>query len=306
MKHLFEEKGINNDVVTLSDLIADKILTDAPKRQKNISGVTGSVFVENTLDVNLCGEIKGIEKLKVHYILYLFDNMGEYSLWYRTSKPNDEVYHYNSYSDYDKKEIQIVSAYIDGVIHTDFAESILHEITHLYQIGMGMEKRVRLYEKVIEMCQEKDDVAVAVARTVYYTFKHEQDAMVHQFYANLLQNKPFGNVENILLKSEYGNALYFLEDVKTNKEEAAKYIKELGFTVGQWNKRIHYGYKRFKQKLYNAYLLYTQQNNNFDIQKESKTFEINLRGKVIFDEYLREANKRYGDIKLMNESIYTF
>lgn len=168
-----------------------------------------------------------------------------------------------------------------------------------------MEKRKSLYDKAIELCLNQNEVAQAVGRTVYYTFNHEQDAMVHQFYGHLVQVQPSTNsFKDQCEESEYGTALDYLYIVNHNKEEAKQYIKQLGLTVESWNKRIHFGYKRFKQKLYNAFLLYSQESSNFNITNEGKTFEINLRGRIMFDKYLREARKCYGNVIFGIESIY--
>lgn len=303
---LRETKSISGDVVRLGDLLADKILEDASKQSKKISKITGAMFVENDITQNLYGEIDSIETLKVHYILYFFKDMSEYNQWLKTVSLNDDVMHYNSYADYESKTMQIVSVYINGQIHTDFKENILHELTHLYQYGKGMEKRVNLYDKVISMCSCDDYMAIAVAKTVYYTFKHEQDAMAHQFYAYLCQENPSSEIDEILENSEYGRALDYLYVINNNKEEAKPFIKELGFTIEQWNKRIYYGYKRFRQKLYNAFLYYMQTMTYPKLKNESKTFEINLRGQIVFDCFLREARRKYGNVELAVESIYHF
>lgn len=306
VKRIVEEKSINSDIVNLSDLIADKILKQAPLKQTQISKINGALFVEGEFIQNVYGEIKGINELTVHYILYRFENKGEYRQWLRTVISNDESEHYNNYADYNEKYIQIVSGYIGDIIMTDFAENILHEITHLYQYGMGLKKRVNLYDAAVILCRTDNEVAQAVGRTVYYTFAHEQDAMVHQFYGNLLQTKTNERFEDICENNtEYGNALDYLYIVNNNKEEAKQYIKRLGFTIEQYNKRIYFGYKRFKQKLYNAYLFYnSQKNKDFGIKNESKTFEINLSKQAIFDKLMNEAKSKYGKIVYGIEKFY--
>lgn len=308
MSNIQETKSISNDVVNLSDLIADKILRQVPLKQTQVSKINGALFVEGEFIQNVYSEINGIDKLTVHYILYRFENKGEYNQWLRTVSINNEPKHYNSYVDYEEKYLQIVSAYIGNVIMTDFAENILHEITHLYQYGMGMKKRVNLYNDVIKLCGNNDSIAQAVGRTVYYTFKHEQDAMVHQFYGNLLQTQTNEDFENICEdNSEYGNALDYLYVVNNNKDDAKRYIQQLGFSFEQYNKRIYFSYKRFKQKLYNAYILYiSQKHNDFDIKNESKTFELNLSKQIIFDKLMREAKEKYGKIIFGIENIYKF
>lgn len=308
MSNIQETKSISNDVVNLSDLIADKILRQVPLKQTQVSKINGALFVEGEFIQNVYSEINGIDKLTVHYILYRFENKGEYNQWLRTVSINNEPKHYNSYVDYEEKYLQIVSAYIGNVIMTDFAENILHEITHLYQYGMGMKKRVNLYNDVIKLCGNNDSIAQAVGRTVYYTFKHEQDAMVHQFYGNLLQTQTNEDFENICEdNSEYGNALDYFYVVNNNKDDAKRYIQQLGFSFEQYNKRIYFSYKRFKQKLYNAYILYiSQKHNDFDIKNESKTFELNLSKQIIFDKLMREAKEKYGKIIFGIENIYKF
>lgn len=304
MKQINEELSISNDVVNLSDLIADKILIDAPKQRKQISSVNHAIFVENNLTIDLYGEIKGLSHLTVHYILYIFDTLKEYSLFLRNVIPDDNVKNYNSWSDYNESFIQIVSCYVNGKIYRDFVEGILHEITHLYQYGQGMQKRENLYNEVIKMCSATDYVASSVGRTVYYTFNHEQDAMVHQFYGYLLQEKPFGNWDDIIENSELGNAMDVLYIVNNNKQKAVKFIKQLGFSVSQWNKRIHFGYIRFKQKLFNAYKFYQSQ-KTINLQNESHTFEINLTTQIEFDKYWRKSIKKYGNIDFGTETIYS-
>lgn len=305
-KLIKEAKSINSDVVNISDLIADKILKQAPLKQTQISKINGTLFVEGEFVQNLYGEMNGLDNLTVHYILYRFEDKGEYRQWLRTITANGETKHYNSYADYDKKYLQIVSGYIGDIIMSDFAENILHEITHLYQYGNGMEKRVNLYDDTIELCKSNNEIAQAVGRTIYYTFTHEQDAMVHQFYGKLLQTNTNSTFEDICEdNSEYGNALDYLYIVNHNKEKAKQYIKQIGFTIEEYNKRIHFGYKRFRQKLYNAYLLYNQEkNNHFDIRNESKTFELNLSKQVVFDKMIKEAKAKYGEIVYGIENIY--
>lgn len=133
MAKIEEIKSINNDIVNLSNILADKILLQASHKQVQISKITGALFVEGEFTQNLYGEIQDIDTLTVHYILYRFESIGEYNQWLRTVSLKDDVKNYNSYADYEEKFLQIVSAYIGDTIMTDFAENILHEIT-VYEI----------------------------------------------------------------------------------------------------------------------------------------------------------------------------
>ena len=79
-----ETKSISNDVVNLSDLIADKILRQVPLKQTQVSKINGALFVEGEFVQNLYDEINGIDRLTVHYILYSFENKDKYNKWLRT------------------------------------------------------------------------------------------------------------------------------------------------------------------------------------------------------------------------------
>ena len=134
-----------------------------------------------------------------------------------------------------------------------------------------------------------------------------KSTFIKRFIENLVVPNINDDFEKLIIdNSEYGNANKSLKIVNQYKEKAIEAIKELGFNVEQYNKRIHYGYKRFKQKLYNAYLLYSQQKNSFDITNESKTFELNLKSQIFFHNFLMEAMKKHGDVDLNTEIIYSF
>ena len=77
MSNIQETKSISNDVVNLSDLIADKILRQVPLKQTQDSIINGALIVEGEVVQNLYDEIKGIDRLTVHDILYRFKNKVE-------------------------------------------------------------------------------------------------------------------------------------------------------------------------------------------------------------------------------------
>lgn len=264
-KILAERKGINDSIVDLSDAIADRILLDVPKQAVMVSTVLNEPYVEGDFVQKLNGEIDGLEEIKVHYLLYSFGVPSKYNMWYDFVKVGNEPKNYNSYADYDNGEIQIVSTYIGDKIMPSFAENILHEITHLYQYGKGMEKRNDLYHNAIMMAQSRNRLTSAIGKTIYYTFSHEQDAMVHQFYGFLLQNKGILGFNEALRHSEYANAVNALKEALDLKGDAAEVIKQTGLSVKQWKMRVHFGYKRFKQKMYNVYLRWFQERERRNI-----------------------------------------
>ena len=93
--------------------------------------------------------------------------------------------------------------------------------------------------------------------------------------------------------------------IKSNKNEASKYIYGLGMTIKQWNYRIHYQYKRFKQKLYNAFLRYTVIDKK-QVVIENKGYDINLRHIISAQMEVDELFKRFPNIDWGIEGIYIF
>ena len=87
---------------------------------------------------------------------------------------------------------------------------------------------------------------------------------------------------------------------------ADKILKQAPLKQTQISKiNIYFGYKRFKQKLYNAYLFYNfQKNKEYDFKNESKSFEINLSKLAVFDRLMNEAKSKYGKIAYGMEKFY--
>lgn len=305
MENLWETKSISDSVVNLSDIIADRILEDAPKRQKKLSRINKTVYVEGDLRHLVSDILNGIDFLKIHYILYIFENETEKSLFYRNISEKDSS-NLNCWSDYETGSMQIVSSYVDGKIDSEFGETILHEVTHLYQYSQGLGKNESFYDNVVKMAQSSNPIERAVGFATYYTFRHEQDAMVHQFYGYLLQNNIDGqSFDNLLKHSEYNKAIEALNIIKDNKKEASKYIYKLGIDIRQWNYRIHYQFKRFRQKLYNAFIRYTVIDQNKTVD-ENKGRDINLRYIIKSQMAINEIFEHYPNIEFGIEKIYEF
>lgn len=204
------------------------------------------------------------------------------------------------------KRMQIVSSYINGAIDKEFFQDILHEMEHLYQYSRGFEKNESFYDKAIKLASSTNRVERAVGFVTYYTFRHEQDAMVHQFYGYLLQNDTLNkSFDELLRQSEYSKALAALEIVKRNKKEAGQYVYKLGINIRQWNYRVHYQYKRFRQKLYNAFLRHAVIDQKKTVS-ENKCRDINLRNIIVGHLELEKLFERYPRIQYGIESIYEF
>ena len=75
----------------------------------------------------------------------------------------------------------------------------------------------------------------------YYSFQHEIDAFVHQFYGFLKQEKPNHlNFEQLLNYSEYINALSAYKFVynKRNDKKVMNWINYLGYDRKSYFKRL--------------------------------------------------------------------
>ena len=206
MLSLNEYKNVSDDVYQFAVEIYNKILDDADIQQMQKSHVNGFLFVQNTLlldNSNIKWIFNNINSLKLTYVLYVSETTREYN--YIMQNIDADA---NSESDYDNKSITIVSGYIDGYIASDFLSNICHEVNHLYEYDKGREKRVDLYDKVRELIGFQKDEAYIVGNAIYYSFHHEIDAFVHEFYGFLNQEKSNHlNFEQLLKYSEYMNAL---------------------------------------------------------------------------------------------------
>lgn len=140
-------------------------------------------FIENEFQIKIGGYLRNGDTLTVHYIMYCLETQREYYILMLKLGKNA-----NSEADSETNTIKIVSAFIGDGVSEDFYETISHELEHLYQYGKGMKKREGLYDRAVAMANSKDDSSKYVGLGCYYSFKHEQDAFVHQFYT-FLQKK---------------------------------------------------------------------------------------------------------------------
>ena len=300
MVSLNEYKNISDDVYQFSVDLYHKILNDADIRQMQKSRVNGFLFVQNTLllnNTNVKWIFNNIDSLKVNYILYVSETTKEYN--YIMQNIDADA---NSESDYDNKSITIVSGYIDDSISPDFLSNICHEVNHLYEYDNGREKRVDLYDKVRELIAMKNNDAYIVGNAFYYSFQHEIDAFVHQFYGFLKQEKPNHlDFEQLLNYSEYMNALSAYKFVynKRNDKKVMNWINYLGYDRKSYFKRLKYGLKKLFTKIKNAYLRYKLENRQMT---EGAIHRLQNNEKI----RLEECKKYNQDITWGLEIIYNF
>ena len=300
MVSLNEYKNISDDVYQFSVDLYHKILNDADIRQMQKSRVNGFLFVQNTLllnNTNVKWIFNNIDSLKVNYILYVSETTKEYN--YIMQNIDADA---NSETDYDNKSITIVSGYIDDYISPDFLSNICHEVNHLYEYDNGREKRVDLYDKVRELIAMKNNDAYIVGNAFYYSFQHEIDAFVHQFYGFLKQEKPNHlDFEQLLNYSEYMNALSAYKFVynKRNDKKVMNWINYLGYDRKSYFKRLKYGLKKLFINIKNAYLRYKLENRQMT---EGAIHRLQNNEKI----RLEECKKYNQDITWGLEIIYNF
>lgn len=251
---LNEYKNISDISADLSNEIYRAILDNASDHSATKlkkSDITGALYVENSFNINVNRYFKGLSELNVCYTLYYCRDAKAYnSLMYTIGSDA------NSYGDYDDKSIKIVSGFIDGEISTDFLQTIYHEVNHLYEYDNGRKKKIDLYSEAVKLAMDNDIDVMMTARALYYSFRHERDAFVHQFYGFLKQTNADLPFEDALSYSEYKNAKRCYDYVvnSQNNKAVIATINRLGYGKRDFIKRIKFGLNSLKRKMANAYL----------------------------------------------------
>ena len=300
---LVEWKNVSNNVKAVGDEIVDMIF-NATKRQIEsdsikLSPALGYPYAEGSFDYSFKdGTFGTLDTIKVSYTVYLIDSYEGYNAIIR----GENTMQLNSESDYEGKKMRIVSGLVGGYLAKDFTENVYHELNHLYEYSQGMQKNVNLYDTVINVVNGEiaaDELTQQIALTIYYTFKHEQDAFVHQFYGFLTQEHPHGEFDELIRYSEYPRLESALGSVmkKSNGSvvEIEKRLGVFGLTIAKYNKRISYGLPRLERKLKNAFRRYCI---------EYRQTEMRVRIDKIF--LKEDLSKRYRGIDWMYEQHFTF
>lgn len=288
---LFEYKSVSDEVNKLVKFIGNKIITETNRDLKAKSSTTNGLFVENTFIVSVNNFLKNGNKLTVNYIMYYTETQREYNILTR-----------NQYSeaDEDTNTIRIISGFINGEISDDFYETIAHELNHLFHYGMGMEKRVDIYNKTKELLKlgRNDIDAYYVGVCMYYSFKHEQDAFAQQYYSRLMFMKPKSDFNEIMSKGPHlnlENAYNVLLKIK-DKDDTLDAINYLGYSRKNFLNLVKYRKKRFLNKIQNVVKRYCEE-----------TTELNAEAMINLQNQRLDESDKYGyDIKWGRESLYVF
>lgn len=285
---LNEYKNISDDVMDVSKKIYQEILQQCETLKLYKSRFTNTVYNEGTITVN---------NITIDFLMYYLDTIGEYNRFMEMLGQDA-----NSYTDYDNRYIKIVSGFIAGYPSPDFLGNIAHEVNHLFEYNNGREKRVDLYNAVKKMLNDNSYDKQCVARCLYYTFQHEIDAFVHQFYAFLCQENPRQmRFSDLLQYSEYKNAVMYYDYVKANQmnKEVIAAINDLGYSKRKFFKRVHFALKKLENKMHNAYVRYSHENPILS--------DWHIRQLLKQENLLQEDIKRFGEkIEWGTESIFEF
>lgn len=148
---ILEKSSINDSIVTLANAVCDEIIKRVENGQKLKSKITYSDFIQGSFQYKIENFLKGGNILTVNYTIYLVENEFEYHILVRDLGDSS-----NSEADSDTNTIRIVSGFIYGKPSSDLYETIYHELTHMYQYGMGMTRRNDLYDKAQELSNKGD------------------------------------------------------------------------------------------------------------------------------------------------------
>lgn len=296
---ILEYKSISDDVADFAEYVGNAIINDAQNQVRTASEQTYQYFKENTFQIRVRNFLKGGDILTVNYIMYFVETEEGYNILVKGlgQKANSEA-------DEETNTIKIVSAFIGVNVADDFYETIYHELEHLYQYGMGMEKRKTLYEKTRELLDRgnNDINGYYVGLCCYFSFKHEQDAFVHQFYAQLFQNTKNNDFEKLINTYQPYKTMLKAYNVllkNRNNKSIMNAINYLGYSRSSFIKLVNYRWKRFKRKLLNAYSRFIEETSH--LNEHNIDWQIQRMNNI-----LDESDNNGYDVIWGIESIYKF
>lgn len=238
-----EEKSISRDITRLAQDIEKCIIEDLPNIEERFNKYYQCLFKTNTFQLFFQDEYPFLRDVILEYVVYLVNDKEAYD--FLTKKMHIDLN--SSYDDLNNK-LTIVTCFVNNKPITDFSESIIHEITHMYQYNIGMNKKRDLYNTMLNMLSNDTNIdRYYVALALYYTFPHEQDAFTHQFYKG-----EDGTVENFKPFKIFKKAFEIVKNNYMTNKEMQKAIHELGYSFKSYFKRLHFGLKRFEHKLLNV------------------------------------------------------
>lgn len=299
-QYINEWKSVNDDIKKVAETISNIIWYSSYNDKQMLDGNLGLMFISGSFPFYMKSIFKdgqphfGVEKIDVEYRIYFFDTPEAYNSMIKGID--------NSEYDVDTNKLKVICGSIEGYFNYTVTQEIYHELNHVFEYGMGMEKRVDLYDKVVSAMNDKnnDELTIRMCRLIYYTFPHEQDAFAHQFYGLMHSENLDGSFEELISNAtNYTDFIvcrrFYKENCKRMRNDVNKILKYLGLDFEEFNKRVYFGGKRFEKKLYRVYQrhMYELRNKNIDIKSESRI----ETSKMLL---LKEFRKRYKNINFDN------
>lgn len=294
-QYIVEWGSVSSDVVKVSAKLAKIIWERSFNQARYYSMAKDEPYVEGEFEFDFKTVGFDIDiPFTISYTIYIADNIDDYNGLFADVNGDEST---NSSTDFENHRINIVSGMIGGHPSPDFISNVMHEVDHVFEYTKGFKKNDTLYDRVINGLNSNDKYIKSIATLMYFCFKHEQDAFVHEFYGALVQNKYEGDFEHAIRNfSEYANLfktkMFIIHDL--NRENVKKACVELGTSFEHILRFSNYISKKMRNKLFNAYKRYS-------IMSKKTTFEAirqrNTAKQMLFNEY----NKRYKDLVIKEE-----
>lgn len=298
MKHkqyIFEWGGVSSDVIKASSRLGIEIWKHSSNSKVYYSYNKQVPYIEGEFEFDFSTVGFDIDvPFTVTYTIYMTDNKKEYDMLFMDVNGDEST---NSSTDMCNHRLNIVSGMIGGNPSPDYLSNVMHEVDHVFEYTKGFKKNATLYNNVITGINSNNEYVKAVATLMYYCFKHEQDAFVHQFYGALVQNNYNGDFENALYGySEFMNLSNIKATVlhKMDRNEVNNACAELGTSFEHVKRFSAYILNKMKNKLFKAYKRYCTVKKNITAEG---IIQKNRIKPFIFNGY----KERYKNIEIKEE-----
>lgn len=294
-QYIVEWGSVSSDVIKASANLAKTIWKKSFDQARYYSMDKDKPYVEGEFEYDFKTVGFDIDvPFIISYTIYITDNIDMYNSLFADVNGDESA---NSSTDFENHRINIVSGMIGGHPSPDFIANVMHEVDHVFEYMKGYKKNDALYNRVVNGINSGNEYIKSVATLMYYCFKHEQDAFVHEFYGALVQNQYNGNFDNALYNfSEYANLfrikMFVTHDL--NRENVKRACVELGTSFEHVLRFSNYISKKMKNKLFNAYKRYcvTAKKTTFEEIRQRNSVK-----QILFNEY----RERYKDLIIKEE-----
>lgn len=197
------------------------------------------------------------DNITVQYYVYNCRNMGSIDYLY-----NGGGYYQSGYVEDDKTLILTLYAINNDLQKNLTKKETVHEVEHIMQSFYGKinaEKYTKLVSdiytvanNVLQNPNTHSKVDVIVAKSIYYSNSHEQDAFMQEYYQELKKNRFIqisqkGEIHEVL--KEYLYCYNFI--INKCSDNDLKVYKYYGVTKNNLSKYISKQIKRFERKMKN-------------------------------------------------------